>query len=111
MQAVEFTPQFQKHAGELCHGIYIQIDDREPFKPYRFGMALLIAAAHTFPEHFSWRKEPYEFVEDVPAIDLLFGSSTLREVVEGYTPVDQLRGQLESFERRYQSARTQCFLY
>jgi uncharacterized protein YbbC (DUF1343 family) len=111
LSAVEFSPQFQKHAGELCHGIHIQIDDRGQFKPYRFGMALLIAAAHTFPEHFKWRKEPYEFVEDLPAIDLLFGSSTLREVVEGHTPVDQLLGQLESFERWYQSARAKCFLY
>ena len=108
---MDFTPKFQKHAGELCHGIQIQVEDRETFQPYRFGIALLLAAAQSFPGMFEWRKEPYEFIENVPAIDLLYGDSTLRRVAEGRGSIDEIVRQLKHFESWYQSSRTRYFLY
>ena len=34
------------------------------------------------PGRFAWRTEPYEFIREPIAIDLLFGSSREREVIE-----------------------------
>ncbi|MDA0350512.1 MAG: DUF1343 domain-containing protein [Verrucomicrobia bacterium] len=111
LSVVDFTPKFQKHAGKLCRGIQIQVEDRQTFQPYRFGMALLIAAAQTFPCKFAWRKEPYEFIDKVPAIDLLYGDSTLRMVSEGRSSIDEIVRQLTQFESWYQASRTGYFLY
>ncbi|MCZ6672334.1 MAG: DUF1343 domain-containing protein [Verrucomicrobia bacterium] len=111
LRAVEFTPQFQKYAGELCRGVQIHVDDRLTFKPYRFGIALLVAAAKTFPDDFKWRKQPYEFIDDVPAVDLLYGDDSLRNCAEGCSSIEGILKQMEDFERWYKSARKQYLRY
>ncbi|MFQ5481300.1 MAG: exo-beta-N-acetylmuramidase NamZ domain-containing protein [Nitrospinaceae bacterium] len=73
-----FKPTFQKHAGKVCGGVFLHITDREIFQPVRTGVEVLRAFAAEFPEAFAWRTEPYEFVSDRPAIDLLYGHSGLR---------------------------------
>ncbi len=77
-----FRPQFQKHAGEVCAGVEIVITDAGSFPAYRCGVELLAAIHHLFPSVFGWRREPYEFVGDRPAIDLLTGGPELREALE-----------------------------
>jgi hypothetical protein len=42
----------------------------------------LQAVRNLEPASFAWRHEPYEFVSDVPAIDLLTGSAAARELLE-----------------------------
>ncbi|HVH42461.1 MAG TPA: hypothetical protein VM925_08955, partial [Labilithrix sp.] len=42
--------------------------------------AALVALAHrAHPDQFRFRTEKYEFVDDIPAFDLLTGSATVRE--------------------------------
>jgi uncharacterized protein YbbC (DUF1343 family) len=77
-----FRPQFQKHAGAECGGIELVVTDREALRPYRVGIHLLLALREVAPEAFGWRDEPYEFVIDRPAIDLLTGSDVFRERLE-----------------------------
>jgi uncharacterized protein YbbC (DUF1343 family) len=90
-----FKPGFQKCAGEICGGVQLHVTDRNAFKPLITGIAVIRAIAHLFPKVFKWRTEPYEFVSDRPAIDLLYGhpefreillpeSSTLREIEESW---------------------------
>lgn len=73
-----FRPQYQKHAGKTCGGVYVQVTDAEEFRPYRAGIELLAAARRLAPEAAAWRTEAYEFVADRPAIDLLVGDDALR---------------------------------
>ncbi len=77
-----FRPQFQKHAGRVCAGIEIVHTDARAFPAYRCGVELLAAIHDLFPEVFGWRREPYEFVADRPAIDLLAGGPELRAAIE-----------------------------
>ncbi len=77
-----FVPQFQKWKGTLCHGVQIAVNDPQTFRPYRTGCGLLHTAHQLYPQDFKWRTEPYEFVADRPAIDLLSGSARFREAVE-----------------------------
>ena len=72
---------------------------------------MLIAAAKAFPKDFAWRSEPYEFKTDLPAIDLLYGGPTLRNVIEGTETIDSLNQQMESFENWYANARAEFLLY
>lgn len=74
-----FRPTFHKWAGETCGGIQLHVTDREIFEPLITGIAVLKAISQLYPESFAWRTEPYEFVSDRLAIDLLYGNSRLRE--------------------------------
>jgi uncharacterized protein YbbC (DUF1343 family) len=79
---VSFVPTWDKHAGARCHGVEVMVVDRETFRPFRTGFACVAAARAQNPGRFRWRTEPYEFVEHVPAFDLLCGSSREREALE-----------------------------
>ena len=76
-----FHPMFQKHRGEVCGGIQIHVTDRNQFKPFLTTLALLRAIAELYPNDLKWRTEPYEFVSDRLAIDLLYGTTHLRETI------------------------------
>ncbi|HJX14988.1 MAG TPA: DUF1343 domain-containing protein, partial [Candidatus Deferrimicrobiaceae bacterium] len=77
-----FVPTWDKHAGVRCHGVEVVVVDREAFRPFRTGVACVAAARAQDPGRFRWRTEPYEFVEHVPAFDLLCGSARERETIE-----------------------------
>ncbi len=84
-----FRPQFQKHAGARCGGVELVVTDAARFRSYRAGVVLLAALAEVAPDAFAWRAEPYEFVHDRPAIDLLAGTDALRLALEADpSPVD-----------------------
>jgi len=76
------VPAWDKHAGVRCHGLEVVVVDREAFRPFRTGVACVAATRAQDPGRFRWRTEPYEFVEHVPAFDLLCGSAREREALE-----------------------------
>ena len=74
-----FKPSFQKCAGQICGGLQIHVTDRKKFKPYLTGLAIVKAIHDLYSSNFSWREKPYEFVREIPAIDLLTGSDLFRK--------------------------------
>jgi uncharacterized protein YbbC (DUF1343 family) len=81
-----FEPTFHKHAGKLCAGIQIHVDDpaydHENFKPWRL-MALAFKAIRALKSDYDlWRDFPYEYEKDRLAIDLINGSELLRQWVD-----------------------------
>ena len=46
---------------------------------------MLCSVKELYPNDFAWRTEPYEFVSDRLAVDLLYGNPTLREEIESDT--------------------------
>jgi uncharacterized protein YbbC (DUF1343 family) len=101
-----FRPTFHKFAGQPCGGVQIHVTDRRTFKSLRTGVAFLHTIARLWPSEFKWRNRTYEFVKDKPAIDLLAGSTALREQIERGTPlgeiVDSWRADEETFRKRRQ---------
>jgi uncharacterized protein YbbC (DUF1343 family) len=75
-----FRPEFQKHEGTECGGVEIVVTDRDLLRPFRLGVELILELGRH--PGFGWREEPYEFVSERPAIDLLCGSEDLRRAVE-----------------------------
>jgi len=98
-----FRPMFHKHEGEVCGGVEIKVTDPWSFEPYRCGVEVLFGFRRHAPEAFAWREKAYEFVSDRPAIDLLAGSSELREILDsGEDPVawcDSWADQEDRFRR------------
>jgi len=79
---ISFLPMFHKFAGEPCNGVFVHVTDRQTFQPFCSYVELIAAARKLHPDHFAWRTEPYEFVADRPAIDLLCGSDRVRRHLE-----------------------------
>jgi uncharacterized protein YbbC (DUF1343 family) len=74
-----FEPTFHKHAKKSCGGVQIHVTDSRAFRPVATYVALIAIAHHASPSDFTFRTERYEFVDDIPAFDLLIGSATARE--------------------------------
>ncbi len=108
---VTFTPMFQKHAGRACGGVQLHVTDRAAFRPYRTGVAFLAACRRLGGEAFAWRRKAYEFVEDIPAIDLLCGSAAVREGIEAGASVDELAATWAPAEAELRAARADWLLY
>jgi uncharacterized protein YbbC (DUF1343 family) len=80
-----FRPMFHKHAGEVCFGVQPHVTEPARFRPVAFYTRLIAAARAQDPARFGWRTEPYEFVREPIAIDLLFGSARERLAIEDWT--------------------------
>jgi uncharacterized protein YbbC (DUF1343 family) len=81
-----FEPTFHKHAGKLCAGIQIHVDDpgynHSKFRPWRL-MALAFKAIRAIrPDYPLWREFAYEYETTRLAIDLINGGPALREWVD-----------------------------
>jgi uncharacterized protein YbbC (DUF1343 family) len=77
-----FQPTFQKHAGELCGGAQIHVINREKYRPFKTGVAIIKAVHDLYPDHFEWKQPPYEYVTDKLPIDVLAGTDRLRNDIE-----------------------------
>ncbi len=74
-----FEPTFHKHAKQACGGVQIHVTCRASFRPVATYVALCALAHHASPRDFRFRTERYEFVDHIPAFDLLTGSAEARE--------------------------------
>ena len=91
-----FRPAFGKHAGAVCQGIELHVRDRLALQPVSTGLAILKGVRDLTPERFGWRQEAYEFVSDIPALDLLTGSAGARETIDGQRPLEPLLSRWEA---------------
>lgn len=91
-EPVEFKPEpGQKWGGKLCKGVRFKVTNKETFKSYATGISLIWALHYLYRDAgFQWRLEPYEFVEDIPAIDLLTGGTTVRTTIEKHLPLAEI---------------------
>lgn len=82
-----FEPTFHKHAGKLCSGVQIHVEDAThydhlAFRPWRLQTLSFKAIRNLSPAYSLWRDFPYEYEQDRLAIDLINGSPLLREWVD-----------------------------
>ncbi len=110
-RAVGFTPTFDKYTGESCNGAFIHVTDREAFLPLRTGIAIFQALHDLGPGKFDWRADAYEFVEDVPAFDLLCGTDQVRRGIEEGWPLDRLMEGFSSQTEAFAKQRAPFLMY
>lgn len=108
---VSFRPTFQKHAGQSCGGVFIVPMDLHLFQPLRVGLAVVLACRNLLGRQFHWRTEKYEFVEHIPAIDLLFGSDRERKAIEANIRFEEICLQWKSEENEFRKRRKPFLLY
>jgi uncharacterized protein YbbC (DUF1343 family) len=108
---VSFIPTFDKHRDHRCFGAELIVTDREVFLPFRTGIAVIAHARAQRQERFRWRTEAYEFVEGIPAFDLLCGSAREREGIERGISVRDLARAWADEERAFERRRRRHLLY
>lgn len=86
-----FKPTFHKFKDEVCGGVFVHVTDVKVFASFYTGLAMVKVAHDLWPKEFDWRREPYEYVADVLAIDLLSGSGEFRKLTEGGGDLAQYR--------------------
>jgi uncharacterized protein YbbC (DUF1343 family) len=89
-----FEPTFHKHAGQLCAGLQVHVEDatydHEAFRPWRVQALAFKALRRLHPGYALWRDFAYEYEHGRLAIDLINGSDLLRRWVDdaGSTAAD-----------------------
>ena len=116
LRDIWFQPTFHKHVGKLCNGVFIHAEgsayDHEAFHPWRLQALGFKAIRAVYPDYDLWRDFPYEYVFDKLAIDVINGSTKLREWVDD--PAAEL-GDLDAFakpdEVRWEEERRPHLIY
>lgn len=108
---IHFKPGFQKHAGEVCSGVELLVTNKATYRPYLTSLLLLKTIYKYFPASFNWREKPYEFVKDIPAIDLLTGCDTYRTLLEKGKSIRPWLASFADDEARFMDLRKPYLLY
>lgn len=108
---ISFKPMFQKHAGNICTGAQLHVTDRHRFLPFKTGVAIIQSLKQVAPELFQWRTDPYEFVAEIPAMDLLCGSSQVRQAIEQNIPLEDIAKTWHPGEREFLERKPHFHLY
>ena len=86
LRACSFEPTFHKHAGHLCAGVQIHVEDaaydHDRFRPWRLQALAFKALRVLRADYPLWRDFPYEYERDRLAIDLINGGPLLRQWVD-----------------------------
>lgn len=111
-----FEPTFHKHAGQLCNGIQIHVEDaaydHAAFRPWRLQALAFKAIRRLYPDYPLWRDFAYEYEHDRLAIDLINGSPLLREWVDDPDATPQaLDEPATADEEQWRLLRQACLIY
>jgi uncharacterized protein YbbC (DUF1343 family) len=116
LRACWFEPTFHKHAGRLCAGLQVHVEDagydHERFRPWRLVALAFKALRRLRPDYPLWRDFSYEYESGRLAIDLINGGPLLREWVDepSAVPAD-LETLAVADERAWEEARRPFMLY
>jgi uncharacterized protein YbbC (DUF1343 family) len=106
-----FEPTFHKHAKASCGGCQLHVIDRRRFASVEAGVALLAAFRAAAPERFAWRDPPYEYEPDKWPIDILAGSSELREQIDAGAPARTIAASWKPAVAEFNKIREKFLLY
>jgi len=111
-----FEPTFHKYAGKLCAGVQIHVEDtaydHAAFRPWRLQALAFKALRHQHPDYPLWRNFPYEYELDRLAIDVINGSTLLREWVDDDQAMpEDLDSMTRVDELAWEEARSAFLLY
>jgi uncharacterized protein YbbC (DUF1343 family) len=97
-----FVPTMSKHEGRECHGVELEMTDRDVIRPAELGLALLADCISLSGERFEWRAE---------AFDRLAGDPAVREMLERGAALDPLVMRWNDDARAFTQRRARHLLY
>lgn len=77
-----FKPTFNKFTDKNCNGFFLNVYDKNEFRPFLTGVLIIYLLKKLYPNHFKWKEPPYEYEYQKMPIDILYGSSSFREMID-----------------------------
>ncbi len=108
---LHFIPTFHKWSGEMIGGVQIHVVDRQSFRPFRTGLAMLRAYRELGGRQFRWKDPPYEYEHEKLPIDVLCGSDTIRHQIEAGTSLEDMEAGWAEDLREFRRRREEYLLY
>lgn len=96
---LEFRPMFQKHSMKRCGGVYISLTDRQKVRPLRAYISIIQVFRKMLGDTGFFREKPYEFIKEIPAIDLLLGDSQLIDMFRNFADAKEIDHYLKKCEK------------
>ena len=82
LMASRFLPTFDKWQGKSCEGIASRVRDPKRVRSFEWTVRMLGHIAQLWPMDFQWLPPPYEYETVRMPIDILYGSSDLRQTID-----------------------------
>ncbi len=111
LRALTFSPTFHKHAKTTCGGVQVHVTDEARFRPYEAYVRLIARCRAMAPDAFRWRTERYEFIDTIPAFDLLAGGPEIRELIDRDASLDAYFERDRASAERFRETRAPFLLY
>ncbi len=83
LRTVTFEPAFQKWQQQQCHGLFVHITEPRTFRPYQTTLLILRELRRLYSDQFAWNPPPYEYEPTLMPMDILTGSSRVRQFIDG----------------------------
>ena len=106
-----FTPTFHKWKDKLIGGVQTHVTDRNLFKPFLTGLALVAAYRETGGLDFKWKDPPYEYEYDLLPFDILAGSDRTRLQVESGVSLAEIENSWKPGLEEFRKIRQGYLLY
>jgi uncharacterized protein YbbC (DUF1343 family) len=108
---VFFKPEFSKFSGEVCKGILVHPEDIKTFQSFEVYFEVIRLLKAAYPDQFKWKEPPYEFEYKRPPIDMICGSSFIRESLEKNVPFHEIEPGIEEGIQKYAETIDNFLLY
>jgi len=82
IRPIRFVPTFDKFQGQRCGGVALHLTNPAAVRSVSATIQILAAIKRLYPNDFAWLPPPYEYEREKMPVDILFGSSRLREAFE-----------------------------
>lgn len=108
---VHFIPTFHKWCGQMAGGVQIHVFDRNIFKPFRTGLALVMLYRQLGGDRFQWKSPPYEYEYEKLPFDLLCGTDRVRHQIEAGASLKEIESSWQEELARFEQIRRRYLLY
>ncbi len=106
-----FEPTFQKHAGSMCGGVQVHVQNRDLVEPYLMGIAVIHTIRSLYPNSFQWRQPPYEYESRRMPIEILCGGDKIPQQIDAGTPLNVIRQIWQQDVANFKALRKDYLLY
>ncbi|MCP5106815.1 MAG: DUF1343 domain-containing protein [bacterium] len=108
---VFFKPEFSKFCGEVCNGLLVCPGDIIAFQSFEVYYEIIRLVRNNYPDQFKWKEPPYEFEYERLPIDMICGSSLIRESIEKNLPFDEIEPVIRDGINSYTQTANDFLLY
>lgn len=108
---LKFQPTFQKYGGEVCSGCFIHVTNRQMFKPFLTGIAIISEIYRLYSEHFKWKQPPYEYEYEKMPFDILVGNDWIRGMIEDLKPLPDMEARWQQEAKSFLNKLDEALLY